>query len=290
MWRVIKVIICDPCDQIVMRLQSSAQLLSAIALIGALSLMTGMPLMQPVSALPLKQPSEILKRQNTDELPRSLSEAILEEAAQQSNVPQSSLRIVQAEKRTWNNGCLGLASPGMFCTQALVPGWHVRVEGKAQGWIYRTDETGSVIKLERSTKSEAALKPVRMSEDELPGKLGRRVIFRAIATGGFAGQTSETQLLRNGQMIHQRLNLDGTTTPLRKWRISAQQVRQFQTLLKQEGFDRFDHLSYPASPGSADFLTVTLTSPTGTVQYSDSNQSQLPPALQTIIKAWDTLR
>lgn len=370
-------------SQIVMRLKSSVQLLSAIALISTLSLMTGVPVMPTASALPVKQPTETLKRQNTNGLPRSLnnrirrdvsrragipagqlrivraerrtwnngclelqqpgegctrgavsgwlvevagntdrwiyhtdaqgrqlrlatadrpnrlpssvSEAVLKDIVRRSNVPQSSLRVLRAQERTWNDGCLGLADPGMFCTQALVPGWHIQVEGKTQRWIYRTNQTGSVVKLEREVKAknDDSIKSVRISDRDLPETLEtleKGVLFRAIASGGFTGQTSETLLMSDGQVLHQRVNFNGTPTPIRRWHISPQQLQQFQALLNREGFDRFDRLSYPATPGSADFLTVTLSTPTGTVQYADTLQSHLPHSLQSIIQAWNTLQ
>jgi hypothetical protein len=179
----------------------------------------------------------------------------------------------------------------VFCTQALVPGWRVGVEGRTQRWIYRSDRNGTVVKLEREGSRQATgLQPVRLSDADLPPAVERGVIFRSITTGGFTGQTSETLLMGDGKVIHQRLNLNGTTTPLRQWQISQVQMKQFQDLLRRERFDRFDHLGYAAKPGSADFLTVTLSSPTGSVQYADSIQSQLPRSLQSIIQAWNSLQ
>jgi hypothetical protein len=377
MWHVIIRIIYG---QMVMRLKSSVKLLSAIALISTLSLMSGVPIVQTATALPSRQPAEMLKRQNAGELPRSLNsrvrrdislregipaqqlrviraerrtwnngclglpnagedctrgtvpgwlvevernsdrwlyrtdargrqvrlerttrsaqvpkpivDAVLNDIAGRSDGPQTSLQIVSAEQRTWNDGCLGLAKPGVLCTQALVPGWRIRVEGKTQRWIYRTNQTGSVVKLERETtaKNEGSIKPIQLSDQDLPEALKKGVLFRAITSGGFTGQTSERLLLADGQVLDQRVNVNGTATPVRKWRISQQRLQDFQTLLKQERFERFDHLSYPAKSGSADFQTVTLSSPSGTVQYSDSVQSQLPRSLQTIIQAWTTLK
>jgi hypothetical protein len=148
------------------------------------------------------------------------------------------------------------------------------------------------VKLERETtaKNEGSIKPIQLSDQDLPEALKKGVLFRAITSGGFTGQTSERLLLADGQVLDQRVNVNGTATPVRKWRISQQRLQDFQTLLKQERFERFDHLSYPAKSGSADFQTVTLSSPSGTVQYSDSVQSQLPRSLQTIIQAWTTLK
>lgn len=300
-----------------MRLKTSTQLFSAIVLVSTLSLLTGVPLIQSVHALPAPTATEVLKRQDdrgrsesrssqnrpcgnaakpavtrSNQVPEAVKEAIFRDITRRTNGTRDRLRIVRAEEQTWRDGCLGLAEPGMLCTQALVPGWRIGVESDTQRWIYRSDRTGGVVKLERDVKRQAnpGLQPIRLSDSSLPPALEQRVMFRSISTGGFIGQTSETLLFRDGRVIHQRVNLNGTTTPLRQWQISQAQMQQFQNILRRERFDLFDHLGYSAKAGSADFLTVTLSSPTGTVQYADSVQSQLPRSLQTVIQAWNALQ
>ncbi len=80
----------------------------------------------------------------TGKLPAALADAVLQDASKRSGLPIPSLRIVKAERRTWTNGCLGLGGPGVVCTQALVPGWQVIVEGDKQRLVYRTGESGRV--------------------------------------------------------------------------------------------------------------------------------------------------
>ncbi|MBW4539749.1 MAG: hypothetical protein KME43_11485 [Myxacorys chilensis ATA2-1-KO14] len=285
-----------------MRPSSSAKLLAAIALVGALSLMTGMPLLQPASANPLKQSSEVKKLSNSSEdatarpvnasrssmAPIRVTNAILQDITRKSDVSRSSLKIIQVEPRTWSNGCLGLAEPGVLCTQALVDGWWVRVEGENQAWTYRSDRQGSVIKLEPSTRT-SQLNPTRLGDDELPKPLERGTVFRVITSGGFAGQTAQTVLLADGRLLHARMRANGTYAPTKVYRLSPQQLQPFQKMLEQAHLEQFDRLSYPAKPGSADFFTVTLTSPAATVQYSDSVQNQLPSPLQTVIQSWQNL-
>jgi hypothetical protein len=222
---------------------------------------------------------------NQQTLPVSVENAVFADIVARSNVPRSSLRITQTESKTWSDGCLGLAEPGIFCTQALVPGWLVTAQANGQSWIYRTNLSGTVVKLDQQS-DKTSLKPVQVSVDALPN-LPQNVIFRAIASGGFTGQTQQTTLLRDGRLIRVRLNPDGTTSTLQTTRISPQQMRQFQQVM--EGIREYDRLGYPAAPGSADFITVTLSTHAGTLQYSDSIQSQLPQRLQTMITAWKNL-
>ncbi|MEB3336555.1 MAG: hypothetical protein VKJ46_03765 [Leptolyngbyaceae bacterium] len=84
----------------------------------------------------------------TSSLPPKVSAAVLKQAAKRSGLPQSALRIVQAEAKTWPDGCLGIREPDVFCTQALVPGWRVVVAAGSQRWVYRTNGSGSVVSQE----------------------------------------------------------------------------------------------------------------------------------------------
>jgi hypothetical protein len=87
---------------------------------------------------------------HNDNLPYSVADAILREARSRLNLPTSGLRILQAERQTWSDACLGLASPGQVCTQALVPGWRVTVDGKTQILVYRTNDFGSLVRVEET--------------------------------------------------------------------------------------------------------------------------------------------
>lgn len=53
--------------------------------------------------------------------------AALADAARRSGLPVAALRVDRAEAVTWRDGSLGCPQPGMAYTQALVPGYRVRV-------------------------------------------------------------------------------------------------------------------------------------------------------------------
>lgn len=91
-------------------------------------------------------------------LPSAVSDAVLQDASVRLGAPITELRISQAEAQTWENGCLGLPRPGEICTQALVPGYRVTVEGRQQLLVYRTDTSGSQFRLEE-TASPNILQP-----------------------------------------------------------------------------------------------------------------------------------
>ncbi len=85
--------------------------------------------------------------QERGNLAQSVKSAVLQDVEARSRVPASALRIVKAEPQTWPDACLGLQDAGNFCTRSRVPGWQVVVANGQQRWVYRTNASGSVVKL-----------------------------------------------------------------------------------------------------------------------------------------------
>ncbi len=83
-----------------------------------------------------------LENQTAINLPKSITDAVLQDASRRSRLP-SDLRIVEAERRQWSDGCLGIRRPGILCTAVVVPGWLVTVESGQQRLVYRTGDFGS---------------------------------------------------------------------------------------------------------------------------------------------------
>lgn len=81
------------------------------------------------------------------DLPETVETAVLTDLSNRTGRAVTDFTITAVERQTWPDGCLGLASPGVACTQALVPGWQVRLKDGEQNWTYRTDETGDQIRL-----------------------------------------------------------------------------------------------------------------------------------------------
>jgi len=227
-------------------------------------------------------------------LPQPIANAVLRDVSRRTGLPRSRFEIVEAERRTWPDGCLGLAEPDEFCTQALVPGWRVVVTHGRRAWIYRTGGTAQPIqvRLERAVNptGTGSVQPTRIPVRELPDPLPDNAVFRVITSGGFAGRTEQTTLLANGRLLRAQLNANGTAARSRTIaQLSRQQVRQFQQVLQQQRFACFDRQNYPAPRGAADYITVTLISGTAVVRYADLVEDQLPEALQAVIETWDEL-
>lgn len=219
-------------------------------------------------------------------LPNAVAQALLENASRQPNVGRG-LRIVQAEPQDWPDGCLGMAERGVFCTQAIVPGWRVLVEDERQTFVYRTNASGSVVKLENgATQGNSGAVP--MPDSQYPAPLGQGVVFRAIEQGGIAGRTTETLLVNDGRVIR-RLIDSRMNAPAQMYQISRPELRRFQELLEQHNFGQFNRLVYPAPRGAADFITVTLSSQAATTSYADMGQDRLPEPLQAVVQAWSQI-
>jgi len=133
------------------------------------------------------------------------------------------------------------------------------------------------------------LKPLPIPVSELPPQLDRNVVFRQISSGGFIGKTYETILLNDGRLMQYRIG-DANDSERRVWRVSQQKVREFQQVLKEHRFNESENLSYPATKGSADYITYTVTSDDTTVRYNDVSQNNLPKNLQAVVKAWNQIR
>ncbi|MGC1248723.1 MAG: hypothetical protein WA865_21125 [Spirulinaceae cyanobacterium] len=81
-------------------------------------------------------------------LPLSVAEAVKNQANQDFGFGNSKIEITSAQKRTWSNGCLGIAFPDLGCTEALVEGWLVEATRGDRNLRYRTDNIGKTVYLE----------------------------------------------------------------------------------------------------------------------------------------------
>lgn len=109
---------------------------------------------QPALAIPLffcqSQPSSgiFMAQQGEIKVPPAVVNAVREDLSRRTNIATEQLKLKTASLQTWPNGCLGLAAPDEFCSQALVEGWRVVIFYKDQTWVYRTDSQGRTLRIE----------------------------------------------------------------------------------------------------------------------------------------------
>jgi hypothetical protein len=241
------------------------------------------------STVRLDRKASDFDRNTTSELPDYLADKVLRETQRRSGLSLSRLKIAEVQRRTWSDSCLGLGGIAETCATGRFPGWRVTVEGRDGRWVYHTDESDSRIIFNAKasdSNDNGAIAPDRIPSSELPSPLGENVVFRAISSGGFAGRTDEIVLLEDGRI--QRF-ANNSSFPEIFNRISASEVREFQKLLDEERFYQFDRLDYKPNRGAADFITVTLTSVSGTTRYADIIQDRLPSRLEKVISAWNDI-
>jgi len=220
------------------------------------------------------------------QLPQKVRNAVLQEAQEVSGLSARSLSILDFKTTDWADGCDRPTFPNP-CDRILVSGWQVTVGAANQRWVFLSDNNGSRVRLAQSDNPSNTVKPVPIPASELPPALDQGVVFRYISSGGFAARTYETVLRNDGTVIRVRIG-DANDSERSIRRVSPQQVQQFEQLLRRTQRE-FRNISYPAPSGAADFITYTLTSRDGTVQYNDISQNNLPPNLRRLINAWEQL-
>lgn len=85
---------------------------------------------------------------SSDALPTEVKTAVVNDAVKRTSKTVSAIKITEARSQQWSDGCLGLAKADEICTQAITPGYQVKVTDGINNWIYRTDATGNAVRLE----------------------------------------------------------------------------------------------------------------------------------------------
>jgi hypothetical protein len=97
----------------------------------------------PVSS-PTPQASPVMNSEPSAAMVSSLQKTL----SKQTGIPANQLKMVESTQKTWSDGCLGLGKPEELCSQAMVQGWQITFSNGTQRWVYRTNSTGNVSRLE----------------------------------------------------------------------------------------------------------------------------------------------
>ena len=155
------------------------------------------------------------------QLPEFIKSQAIADAAQRLQKPASEFFIMQAQQKTWKDGCLELADKNTICSQVLVPGWRVIVGTKGQSLVYHTNKSGSVIKL--NTKAS------EITDNGLPSQIKSTVLKTASQLIG----SSRVRVTKAQQMTFSDscLNLGGPAESClrgnqRGWKVTVKGARQ----------------------------------------------------------------
>nr|WP_290225314.1 hypothetical protein [Trichocoleus desertorum] len=105
-------------------------------------------------------------------LPRSVSEAVLQDATHNWGLPLNTGKIVGAKSVRWAYGCDRPTFP-YPCDPVLVKGWQVAVESTTQRWFYYSNMNGSLVQLHR--------REVKSTDLKLPANVNNAVVQLAAA-------------------------------------------------------------------------------------------------------------
>lgn len=93
------------------------------------------------------------------------------------NLPPEEISVVSTEAVEWPDGCLGVQRPGVFCTQAIVPGYRIILQAGDEQYEFRTNEGGSQV--------------VQVSGDASSGSLEEAIVAQLASNLGLdAGEIS----------------------------------------------------------------------------------------------------
>jgi hypothetical protein len=76
---------------------------------------------------------------------QSVVEAALADAVRRTALDRSRLKVISAEAVTWSDGALGCPMPGVLYTQALVPGFRIRIQADAEVLDYHAGRRGNPV-------------------------------------------------------------------------------------------------------------------------------------------------
>ena len=78
--------------------------------------------------------------------PPQAVEAAAQKLSEDLDVPLGEIETVSYSREDWSDACLGLAEPGEMCAQVITPGWLVVLRAQGQQYVYRTDQSGDVVR------------------------------------------------------------------------------------------------------------------------------------------------
>ena len=227
----------------------------------------------------------------SDRLSEEATARILEQAAQDAGVSVDRLGISAVESRVWD-GCYGISTgPETACTKIAIFGWRAVVTDGQKVLIYHTNQDATEIRLNEmaSQLQGQGVVPGLLPEAERTANPGDEVVFQSISSGGFAGQTRQIMLMNDGRVVSLLVGETIRSAPQTIRQLSPQEVERFVRQIQELGYSNYVGLDYPAPAGAADYFSVSLSTMSGTLRYTDINADQLPTNLRDIIATWSRI-
>jgi hypothetical protein len=87
---------------------------------------------------------------------KSIVDAAMDDAARRVKLDRSRLEVISAEHVTWSDGSLGCPQADMMYTQALVPGYRIRIKAGTEVLDYHAGRRGKPVLCPPSRSIEPA--------------------------------------------------------------------------------------------------------------------------------------
>jgi hypothetical protein len=94
------------------------------------------------SGAPLPVQEQVMPQPPSTVSLASVTDAALADAARVSGLAPADLEVLSAEPVTWGDGSLGCPQEGMLYSQALVPGYRIRIAAKGRVLDYHASRDG----------------------------------------------------------------------------------------------------------------------------------------------------
>jgi hypothetical protein len=79
---------------------------------------------------------------------RKIVEIIKNDISDRLAIAEDEILVMDIRKAEWPNSCLGIPDRGNMCAQVITTGYEVTLQAKNKVYVYRTDEDGSIVKLQ----------------------------------------------------------------------------------------------------------------------------------------------
>ena len=74
--------------------------------------------------------------------------SVMNQISANLGVQVDDIEVVSIEQKDWPDACLGLPNAGEACAEIITPGYQVTVKVNGQEYVFRTDESGSMVRQE----------------------------------------------------------------------------------------------------------------------------------------------
>ncbi|MBE9224998.1 hypothetical protein IQ264_06055 [Phormidium sp. LEGE 05292] len=81
-------------------------------------------------------------------LSESVADAVVKDLSKRSGLPKSELKIVDAQQLILSDRCLISKNSNFLCVESEIPGWQITVASGKKRWVYHTNKSGSMLKLD----------------------------------------------------------------------------------------------------------------------------------------------